>query len=79
VNKVKECGLTPVPSREVQAPGFDEAELILECRKIYYSDFDPAHFLADFIEPNYPEKDYHRMYFGWIVSAWGTAQYRMKE
>ncbi len=71
-NKVTATGLTPVPSKVVSAPGFDEAELIVECRKIYFDDMDPSRFLDPSLENNYPRKDYHRMYFGEIVAASGS-------
>jgi flavin reductase (DIM6/NTAB) family NADH-FMN oxidoreductase RutF len=74
-NKAKEAGFTPIASRLVPAPSFDEAELILECRKTYFSDLDPGHFLDPSTESNYPAKDYHRMYFGEIVVAAGIAGY----
>ena len=75
-DKAKAAGLTPVAARMVKAPGFAEAELVVECRKIYFDDLEPAHFLADWIEPNYPNKDYHRMYFGEILAISGVAKYR---
>lgn len=75
MDKVKACGFTPAPSTLVPAPGFDEAELILECLKMYYDDIEPMHFLADHIEGNYGGRDYHRMYFGEIVAIHGTAAY----
>lgn len=74
-DKIKDAKLTPINSSLVAAPGFDEAELIVECRKMYYDDFDPKHFLADFIAPNY-NNDYHRVYFGEIVAVSGTQKYR---
>lgn len=52
----------------VHAPCYAEAELVLECRKIYWSDLDPKHFLDASIENNYPRKDYHRLYLGEIVA-----------
>jgi len=67
VDKIKESGLVPIPSQEIDAPGFQEASLILECRKIYWDDFEPGHFLDPRIEKNYPLKDYHRIYFGEIL------------
>lgn len=67
-DKIAESGLTPIPSTKVTAPGFAEADLIVECRKIYWDDFDPAHFLLPEIAQNYPQKDYHRVYFGEIVA-----------
>ncbi len=75
VDKVKATGLTPIPSSVVTAPGFDEAELILECRKMYYGDIEPSHFLAPHIEPNYNGRDYHRMYFGEIMAVQGITAY----
>ena len=70
-DKIAEAGLTPIPSMRVAAPGFAEAELILECRKIYWDDIEPGHFLDPGIESNYPQKDYHRIYFGEILAAYG--------
>ena len=74
-DKVKKMGLTPIASRTVPAPGFDEAGLIVECRKVYFHDFDPAHFLADYIAPNYPGRDFHRMYLGEILAISGSQKF----
>lgn len=74
-DKIAEAGLTPIASTQVPAPGFAEAELIIECRKMYWQDMDPAHFLDPAIEKNYPAKDYHRIYFGKVVAIHGTEAY----
>jgi flavin reductase (DIM6/NTAB) family NADH-FMN oxidoreductase RutF len=74
-DKIAESGLTPIASALVAAPSFAEAELILECRKIYWADMDAAHFLDVSIESNYPNKDYHRIYFGQIVAIYGSDAY----
>lgn len=66
-DKITESGLTLMPSLHVAAPAFAEAQLIIECIKMYWQDFDPAHFLDPRIEEKYPQKDYHRSYFGEIV------------
>lgn len=71
-NKIARSGLTPIASQLVAAPGFDEAELIIECRKIYWQDFDPAHFLDPNTEELYPSKDYHRAYFGEIMAIFAA-------
>jgi len=73
--KMAECGLTPITLSSIACPGFSEAKLILECRKVYFDDLEPAHFLADFIAPNY-QGDYHRIYFGEVLAAEGTAEFR---
>ena len=77
VDKIAEAGLTPIPSTKVAAPGFSEAQLIIELRKIYWSDLNPEHFLDPSIEENYPNKDYHRMFFGEIVAIFGTGEYSL--
>ncbi len=76
--KMAECGLTPIGLTQIPCPGFAEASLILECRKMYFDDLEPGHFLADFIGPNY-QGDYHRMYFGEVLAAAGTGEYRRSE
>lgn len=69
VDKVKECGFT-VMEAECGAPYFAEAELVLVCRKAYWQDMDPAHFLDPEIDNKwYPGKDYHRIFIGEIVEA----------
>jgi len=75
-DKIAESGLTPIASTQVAAPGFAQAELILECRKIYRADFDPTHFFDPRIEQHYPQKDYHTVYFGEIVAVWGEEWYK---
>ncbi len=67
-DKIARAGITPVASQKIAAPGFAEADLTIECRKIYWQDFDPQHFLDAGIEKNYPGKDYHRVYFGEILA-----------
>ncbi len=68
-DKIAESGLTPTASLQVAAPCFAEADLVVECRKIYWGDLDPGHFLDPAIEEHYPARDYHRFYFGEILAA----------
>ncbi|MCK5115470.1 MAG: flavin reductase [Candidatus Aegiribacteria sp.] len=64
-DKAVATGLTPFePSAGTVA--FEEAKLILVCRKLYYQDIQPKRFLDDEIDDLYPEKGYHRMYVGGI-------------
>ncbi|MBN2090327.1 flavin reductase [candidate division KSB1 bacterium] len=76
-DKITASGLTPIASRIVAAPAYQEAELVIECRKIYWADFNPTHFLDNSIEQNYPKKDYHRIYFGEILAVSGTDNYKI--
>ncbi len=66
-DKIAETGLTPL--FDAQAPYFDEAKLSFICRKMYYQDLDPAHFLDPTIAANYKVQDYHRLYVGEIVKV----------
>lgn len=74
-DKIAEAGLTPIAASQVAAPGFAEAELLVECRKIYWDDMAPEQFLDSSIENSYPLKDYHRIYFGEIVAISGENTY----
>ena len=67
--------LTPVASTKIAAPAYAEAELILECRKMYWDDVHPEHFLDPGIDANYPRKDYHRIYFGEILYMLGEEKF----
>ena len=70
VDKIKECGFT-VETGEGGAPYFAQAELVLVCKKAYWQDIDPTHFVDGDIDGKcYPNKDYHRMYVGEIVEAY---------
>jgi flavin reductase (DIM6/NTAB) family NADH-FMN oxidoreductase RutF len=66
-DKAKKTGLTPVHEGEFVL--FNEARLVLACRKLYYQDIGPERFLDPKIETMYPQKDYHRMYVGEIVKC----------
>ena len=72
-DKARASGLTPEPSQRVTAPSFQEAELVLECRKSYFTDLDPEHFLDPSIQTHYSARDYHRVYLGEVLGAFGTA------
>lgn len=67
-DKVSECGFTPAFA-EGDAPYYEEASVVLVCRKLYFQDFDAKNFLDGRIEKCYPEQDYHRMYVGEIVGV----------
>jgi flavin reductase (DIM6/NTAB) family NADH-FMN oxidoreductase RutF len=67
-DKVSECGFTPAPAANGSVY-FEEARIVLECRKLYFHDIEPANFLDDSIMKNYPKNDFHRMYIGEITSV----------
>lgn len=75
-DKLAETKLTPMASRVIGSPGFEEADLIIECKNIYKDDFKPEFFMDPEIEKHYPEKDYHRMYFGEVLKISGTQKFK---
>jgi flavin reductase (DIM6/NTAB) family NADH-FMN oxidoreductase RutF len=67
-DKAAVCGLTPALAA-CGAPYFEEASLVLVCKKLYYGDIDPKGFVDSRVEQSYPAWDYHRMYLGEIVEV----------
>ena len=63
IDKAKETGLTPF-ALEHGTTGFEQARLIIECKKLYFQDLNPLQFLDSELNRYYQEGDYHRMYVG---------------
>ena len=76
-DKIAASGLTPESAIQIAAPSFKEAEIVIECRKIYANDLNPAHFLDESIYKHYPKRDFHRIYYGEIVFASGVDKYSL--
>lgn len=67
-DKAKETGLTA--KAEGESVSFEEAEIVLLCKKVAFQDISPEGFLDSSIDSAcYPDKDYHRMYIGEIISC----------
>jgi len=67
VDKVAATGLTPVVG-STGAIYFDEARLVIECRKLYTQDLQENGFVdPQIVDRNYPTRDFHRMYVGEVV------------
>jgi flavin reductase (DIM6/NTAB) family NADH-FMN oxidoreductase RutF len=76
-NKWSTAGITPEPSASgITTPVVKEAVLSLECRILYHHDLDPKKFLEPKIKDLYTSNDYHTLFFGEIVEASGTAEFR---
>ena len=67
-DKIAECGFTPAFA-DCGAPYFEEANLVIVCRKIYKEETDPAGFIDEGISAWYPRKDYHTAYAGEIIEV----------
>lgn len=67
-DKIKKAGLTPLFIDGTTS--FQEAELILICKKLYHDTIKPALFIDPEIDGKwYPEKDYHTMYISEILKV----------
>ncbi len=68
-DKAREAGITPMEMVSGSV-AFEEAEMIVCCRKLYAADIDPTLFFdKDTLQEAYPQGDYHRMYVGMIESC----------
>ena len=67
-NKVKECGFT-VRTAECGAPYFEEAELVMVCRKRFSQPMDPDRIPQELKTKWYPKKDYQILYIGEIIEV----------
>ena len=67
IDKVQATGLTPLFRCGTTA--FEQAKLVLVCRKIACQDMNPQGFIDKSIENNYRNGDYHTTYVGEIVKV----------
>ena len=67
-NKIENAGLTVAFSDG--APYFEQARLVLVCRKLYRQELDPSCFTDREADARYyPDRDYHTMYVGEILKV----------
>jgi flavin reductase (DIM6/NTAB) family NADH-FMN oxidoreductase RutF len=72
LNKINECSLTPMPAEKAGAPAFEEAELVIECRKLYYDQLKGKNFIdKSIIGSCYPDRDFHIMFAGEVLAITG--------
>lgn len=66
-DKAAETRLTPMATESGNV-FFQQARLVMECRKLYSDDLKSENFLVPEIErKHYPTKDFHRFYIGEIT------------
>jgi flavin reductase (DIM6/NTAB) family NADH-FMN oxidoreductase RutF len=76
VDKVAKAGLTACAATAVASPGFVEADLLIECRKLYVQDLDPTGFVNSLVlSDTYQDGVFHRFFIGEIVAITGTDAY----
>lgn len=67
VDKVRETGLVPFET-PAGAVAFEQARLVLECRKLYAGDIKEAGFIDPaLVDEVYGKRDFHRFYVGQIT------------
>ncbi len=66
-NKVAESGLRPAAAPTVAAPIFEEADFVLECRKLLRQTTSAESLFDTSINAMYPKNDYHIFYIGEVV------------
>lgn len=68
-DKAAVTGLTPVETDRGNVI-FEEARLVIECRKIYEDDLKKKNFVRpEVATKHYPKKDFHKFYMGEIVNV----------
>lgn len=75
LDKWQLTGLTPTPSETIKVPRVAQAELSFECRILASTNLCPSKFLDPSLEEFYPEKDYHRVYFGEVLAAYASERF----
>lgn len=71
MDKLAECGLRQKKALHTESPVIDVPGVHYECRIVYKSAMDNA-FLDPALEKLYPNKDYHTLYFGEILTCYTT-------
>ena len=68
VDKIKETGLTPVHDGNITY--FEEAELVLVCKKLFKQQMTPDNFIdKSMTDKFYADNDLHELYVGEIVEV----------
>jgi flavin reductase (DIM6/NTAB) family NADH-FMN oxidoreductase RutF len=69
-DKIKDSGLTAF-STDNSSVGFNEASIVIECKKLYATVIDENDFVdKKLVGDVYPQKDFHTMYVGEIVNVY---------
>ncbi len=64
-DKIKETGLVPV--FDCEAPYFEQAKLVLVCKKVAKGEFKPEQMIdKSIIDKQYSNNDFHYIYYGSI-------------
>ncbi len=75
LDKWEAAGIHAAASEKVAVPRVAEADLALECRVLSTLDLDPSRFLDAEIEELYPQRDYHRVFLGEVLTLWAGERF----
>lgn len=67
IDKVEATGLTPIFDEDLVY--FEQANLVLVCKKVYADFIKPECFIDEGLDKFYSLKDYHKMYIGEVVKV----------
>jgi flavin reductase (DIM6/NTAB) family NADH-FMN oxidoreductase RutF len=70
-DKLSKTNLTLKASTSVPSPSYNEADMVIECRKLLHQDISPEGFVdAEFLREQYPTpEEFHRIYYGEILAV----------
>jgi flavin reductase (DIM6/NTAB) family NADH-FMN oxidoreductase RutF len=69
-DKITQTGLKPVLLKN-SGISYEQSRLVLECKKLYFDDLKPVFFVPEDIEDHiYPNKDFHRVYYGEVIGVY---------
>jgi len=77
-DKFKVTGLTATPGKKVKAPIVEECAIHYECRVVHKNDVIPDELTEEIYNGLYPHGDFHRIYFGEIVSVYADDDAKKK-
>ena len=78
-DKVAASGLTPEAAVKVAAPTFREAELVIECKKLYHDNLKAKNFNdKSILAKCYPERDLHNIFIGEVVHISGIEKFNCR-
>lgn len=67
IDKAKAANLTPVFAYGTVY--YEEAELVIICKKLYHSELNNKNFLTLELEGFYAQKDYHKIFIGEVTKV----------
>ena len=70
VDKFEELDLKTTPGRRLSTPFISECDIFYECDIVYTHKMNRTDLIEDIKENNYPDSDYHTVYYGEIKGAY---------